>query len=58
MNKKWEYLLASTYSGVSEKEPGKVASKQLNELGRQGWELVGFTETEAEYTWVLKREIS
>jgi hypothetical protein len=50
----WEYKEVNPSSW---KDGGVLSAKQLNELGRQGWELCGFTKTFAEfgYIYIFKR---
>lgn len=65
---KWEYLVARTYGGVvmmvNGQEVGKIANNQpvgemlyeyLNEVGEDGWEVVGMAETRGGIELVLKR---
>ena len=48
----WEYLATSTGNSLT-----PLTTEQLNELGKQGWELVGFTVSPhiAVYLYVFKR---
>lgn len=66
--KKWEYTVIRTYGGVvmliNGGEVGKIVSNQpvgqmlyeyLNQVGEEGWELVGMAEVRGGVEWVLKR---
>ena len=65
---KWEYKVVRTYGGVvmltNGQEVGKIANNQpvgemlyeyLNEVGEEGWEVVGMAETRGGIELVLKR---
>ena len=67
---KWEYKVVRTYGGVvmltNGQEVGKIASNQpvgemlyeyLNEVGEEGWEVVGMAETRGGIELVLKRSL-
>ena len=65
---KWEYKVVRTYGGVvmltNGQEVGKIVNNQpvgvmlyefLNEVGEEGWEVVGMAETRGGIELVLKR---
>ena len=65
---KWEYKVVRTYGGVvmlsNGQEIGKIVNNQpvgemlyeyLNEVGEEGWEVVGMAETRGGIELVLKR---
>lgn len=65
---KWEYKVVRTYGGVvmltNGQEVGKIVNNQpvgvmlyefLNEVGEDGWEVVGMAETRGGIELVLKR---
>ena len=65
---KWEYQVVRTYGGVvmmaNGQELGKIVSNQpvgvllyeyLNEVGEDGWEVVGMAEARGGVELVLKR---
>ena len=65
---KWEYKGVRTYGGVvmltNGQEVGKIVNNQpvgellfeyLNEVGEEGWEVVGMAETRGGIELVLKR---
>lgn len=67
---KWEYKVVRTYGGVvmltNGQEVGKIVNNQpvgqmlyeyLNELGEEGWEVVGMAETRGGIELVLKRSL-
>ncbi len=67
---KWEYKVVRTYGGVvmmtNGQELGKIVSNQpvgvmlfeyLNEVGEEGWEVVGMAETRGGIELVLKRPL-
>ena len=67
---KWEYLVVRTYGGVvmmaNGQELGKIVSNQpvgemlyeyLNEVGEDGWEVVGMAEARGGVELVLKRSL-
>ena len=67
---KWEYSVVRTYGGVvmltNGQEVGKIVNSQpvgqmlyeyLNEVGEDGWEVVGLAEARGGVEVVLKRPI-
>ena len=67
---KWEYKVVRTYGGVvmltNGQEVGRIVNNQpvgqmyyeyLNELGEEGWEVVGMAETRGGIELVLKRSL-
>ena len=67
---KWEYLVVRTQGGVvmmaNGQELGKIVSNQpvgemlyeyLNEVGEDGWEVVGMAEARGGVELVLKRSL-
>ena len=67
---KWEYKVVRTYGGVvmltNGQEVGKIINNQpvgqllyeyLNELGEEGWDVVGMAETRGGIELVLKRTL-
>ena len=67
---KWEYKVVRTYGGVvmltNGQEVGKIVNNQpigemlyeyLNEVGEEGWEVVGMAETRGGIELVLKRPL-
>ena len=62
MSKKWEYKVEFSHlehSGINIYEgEWKAVSKNLNEIGQHGWELVAFNESNTGYIWIFKRELS
>ena len=68
---KWEYKVVRTYGGVvmltNGQEVGKIVNNQpvgemlyeyLNEVGEEGWEVVGMAETRGGIELVLKRALA
>ena len=67
----WEYLVVRTYGGVvmltNGQEVGKLVNSQpvgemlfeyLNEVGEDGWEVVGMAEARGGVELVLKRPLA
>jgi hypothetical protein len=67
---KWEYKVVRTYGGVvmltNGQEVGRIVNNQpvgemlyeyLNEVGEEGWEVVGMAETRGGIELVLKRRV-
>ena len=50
--KKWEYCMRFM-------KKGQEAINEINELGKQGWEIINFSEMDSIYiTFIFKREIT
>ena len=67
---KWEYIVARTYGGAvmltNGQEVGKLVNSQpvgqmlyeyINEVGEDGWEVVGLAEARGGVELVLKRPV-
>jgi len=53
---KWEYQIINLEKAFYSNNADEIIEKSLNELGQEGWELVGYVTFKA-YMIVLKRPI-